>query len=195
MLCAEVFSAVDDPHVSTVTRESFDLWRTGRLTIVQVLLASIELSKVWSLVTSGRTERYASTPRFVRIWIDWMVDVATNYMCVINQYIDHRLVLWRHLKLVSLAAMLFKSKFEEICLHKCRISCTSLKVRTPSELREGYSDACRPGIPQSDFHGCLALNRWAEAMQSAVFGSFPYETILIDFFRADTCHHFWRVWQ
>ena len=28
MLCAEVVSAVDDPHVSTVTRESFDLWRT-----------------------------------------------------------------------------------------------------------------------------------------------------------------------
>ena len=62
MLCAEVFSAVDDPHVSTVTRQPFDLWHTGRLTFVQVLLASIELSKVWSLVTSGRTEGYASTP-------------------------------------------------------------------------------------------------------------------------------------
>ena len=46
MLCAEVVSAVDDPHVSTVTRESFDLWRTGWLTFVQVLLASVELSKV-----------------------------------------------------------------------------------------------------------------------------------------------------
>ena len=41
-----VVSAVGDSHVSTVTRESFDLWRTEWLTFVQVLLASVELSKV-----------------------------------------------------------------------------------------------------------------------------------------------------
>ena len=44
-LCAEVVSAVNVPHVSTVSRESFDLWRTGLLTLS--LLASVERSKVF----------------------------------------------------------------------------------------------------------------------------------------------------
>ena len=42
MLCADAVSAVDDPHVSTVTRKSFDGW----LAFVQILLASVELSKI-----------------------------------------------------------------------------------------------------------------------------------------------------
>ena len=46
MLCADAVSAVDNPHVSTVTGKSFDLWRTGWLAFVQILLASVELSKI-----------------------------------------------------------------------------------------------------------------------------------------------------
>ena len=45
LLCDEMVSAVGGLHVSTVTRESFDLRRTGLLTFVQVPLASVELSK------------------------------------------------------------------------------------------------------------------------------------------------------
>ena len=41
MLCAEVVSAFDDPHVSIVIKTSFDLWRTGWSTFVQVLINGI----------------------------------------------------------------------------------------------------------------------------------------------------------
>ena len=43
MLCAEVVSASDDPHVSTVIKTSFDLWRTGWSTFVQVRINGIWL--------------------------------------------------------------------------------------------------------------------------------------------------------
>ena len=57
-------SAVGDPHVSTVTRESFDLWRTGWLTFAPVPLALVELSK-FLLVLSRATERCVGRiPRF-----------------------------------------------------------------------------------------------------------------------------------
>ena len=50
-------SAVGDPHVSTVTSASFDLWRTGWSTFVQVPLASVDQSKFfWSVVASDCTE-------------------------------------------------------------------------------------------------------------------------------------------
>ena len=43
-----MLSNVRDPHVSTVTSTSFDLWRTGLSTFVQVPLASVEPSKFLS---------------------------------------------------------------------------------------------------------------------------------------------------
>lgn len=39
-MCTEVASAVGDPHVSSIAGDSFDLWRTGWSTFVQVPLAS-----------------------------------------------------------------------------------------------------------------------------------------------------------
>ena len=84
LLCAEVMSAVGDPHVSTVTKESFDLWRTGWSTFVQVPLASVEPSQFlvrgnvrlnggthqWKLVgrpRRGRAQRFTgnSNPFYV----------------------------------------------------------------------------------------------------------------------------------
>ena len=40
-MCIEVASASDDPHVSTINSDSFDLWRTRWSTFVQVHLASV----------------------------------------------------------------------------------------------------------------------------------------------------------
>ena len=40
-MCTEVASASGDPHVSTINSDSFDLWRTGGSTFVQVHLASV----------------------------------------------------------------------------------------------------------------------------------------------------------
>ena len=43
----DVASALGDPHVSSITGDSFDLWRTGWSTVVKVPLASYDLSKVF----------------------------------------------------------------------------------------------------------------------------------------------------
>ena len=59
LLCAEVVSAVGVLHVSTVTRESFDLWRTGWSTFVQVPLASVEPSK---FLVRGDVRPYGGAP-------------------------------------------------------------------------------------------------------------------------------------
>ena len=58
-LCAEVVSAVDVPHVSTVTRESFDLWRTGLLTL-----------SFWHQSSSPRFSSVSTSDRTVIDWDD-----------------------------------------------------------------------------------------------------------------------------
>jgi len=52
-------SAVGDPHVSTITGDSFDLWRTGWSTFVQIPLASIEPSQ---LLVRGDVRPYGGAP-------------------------------------------------------------------------------------------------------------------------------------
>ena len=46
-ICADAASALGDPHVSSITGDSFGLWRTGRSTICP---------SCWSEVMSDRTE-------------------------------------------------------------------------------------------------------------------------------------------
>ena len=82
LLCAEVVSAVSDPHVSTVTRESFDLWRIGWLTFVQVPLASVELSMVLVRADVRTYGGLRINVKMRAILINWLVDVAANHKCV-----------------------------------------------------------------------------------------------------------------
>ena len=99
-------SAVGDLHVSTVTRDSFDLWRIGWLTFVQVPLAPVELSMV---LVRGDVRMYGGVRINVKmraILIDWLVEVR-----LIDQYIVRRPVSRRQLQLVSLATMLIAAKF------------------------------------------------------------------------------------
>jgi len=58
-MCTEVASAIGDPHVSTITGDSFDLWRTGWSTFVQVPLASVGPSK---LLVRGDVRPYGGAP-------------------------------------------------------------------------------------------------------------------------------------
>ena len=54
-MCTEVASASGDPHASTINSDSFDLWRTGWSTFVQVHLASVGPG-CWCEVMFDRTE-------------------------------------------------------------------------------------------------------------------------------------------
>ena len=45
-VCTAVALAIGDTDVSTITRDSFDLWRIGWSTLVQVPLASVESSNL-----------------------------------------------------------------------------------------------------------------------------------------------------
>ena len=71
----EVASATGDPHVSTIIGDSFNLWRIGWSTFVQIPLASVKPS--WWLVR-GDIQPYGSAPcvpafsQQVRINENWL---------------------------------------------------------------------------------------------------------------------------